>query len=237
MERYVSSSTSVNQGNTNSIPNGDFPQHIPPPHIDPIWPPHMRCHAQKKKNLGRLIRSRILLFKFIRAISPAPISIRALCSREEEDKWLKSENVLTLIEKTSEEKQKKLQRIKEIQKEAYMKGRHNKHLIVRRTDFNLPYYWHEHDGMETRQRQYDVFNCDEIFRSSSSEIESNQKLIKNSANVFEKDGETSLVSVKLPPICGATSREFMENTRGEFLEKPSEDPRFQSLLSVLVPLR
>ena len=117
------------------VPGGR--RHLTPPHVNPIWPLQRRT-TKKSRSLGRMIRSRMILFQFLHAISPKALEFR-LVDDDGEPAWRFCENVLTLRAKTEEEARQKVDRLREVQSAALAsRGRRGNSSAQERIDFDVP---------------------------------------------------------------------------------------------------
>ena len=117
------------------VPGGR--RHLTPPHVNPIWPLQRRT-TKKSRSLGRMIRSRMILFQFLHAISPKALEFR-LVDDDGEPAWRFCENVLTLRAKTEKEARQKVDRLREVQSAALAsRGRRGNSSAQERIDFDVP---------------------------------------------------------------------------------------------------
>ena len=87
------------------------------PHVTPIWPPEKRIENVKARraNFRRLVRNKMILFKFLQSINPTFKDFVSEVVEKVDDEH----NIIALTRNFHEEQRIKTQRIYEIQMEAF----------------------------------------------------------------------------------------------------------------------
>ena len=93
-------------------------------HITPIWPPEKRIESVKARRttFRRLVRNKMIILKFLQSINPSFKDFVSEVAEKVDDK----DSIVTLTRNFREEQRQKHQRVYEIQMEAYLREERKK---------------------------------------------------------------------------------------------------------------
>lgn len=205
------------------------------PHIAPIWPPDKRIENVKARRttFRRLVRNKMIFFKFLQSINP---SMKDMLS-EVADKADDADSIVNLTRNFQEEQRKKHQRIFEIQTEAYLRAERKKPAWgkVREDEYKngwqkLPRTSHlvasngNSNNLPSQTLSERHVSIAKIEESTSMIVQREIQLSRRG-----KDGE-----LVFPEKNDVIYFPQIYNSNKE-VKRPVNDPRFQRLLTSLVP--
>ena len=218
------------------------------PHVTPIWPPEKRIENVKARraNFRRLVRNKMILFRFLQSINPTfkDLSSEVVAEKVVDDD---GDSIVTLTRNFHEEQRKKHERIYEIQMEAYHRAERKKSVWVKERELECGW-----PRLLTRERLV-------TSKGNSNNLTNNQTLMKD-LQLTEKHRtipkiEDNTSSTKATHRKLSRAQTFIRNSEYELdfpkkndaiyfpqiyrsdkeAKRPVNDPRFERLLTSLVP--
>ncbi|CAH3135793.1 unnamed protein product [Pocillopora meandrina] len=209
------------------------------PHIAPIWPPDKRIEYVKARKAAfrRFVRKKMILFKFLQSMNSGMKDLFSEVVDSRDD----ANSIVNLTRNFQEEQRKKHERIFEIQTEAY-------HRVERKkTAWGKSRF--DEDRCKVPRQSLTVTskgNLNDLpsqtFIKDFQLTEGHQKISKiegNTSVIFQR--ETALLlrrnktdEVVFPQKNGVMSFPQMDSSNKD-AKHPVSDPRFQRLLTCLVP--
>ena len=208
------------------------------PHVTPIWPSDKRLDNSKarRKNFRRVLKNRIILVRFLRNLNPAAKVefLPDVGAKDTED----ASNIVLLTKRFLEERKEKLKRVHQIQMEAFLREEKSKTLRNKLREYQ--YGWET----KTDRRKKETLNpamADELSKELNRKNEADKFRMKIHPVRYElpvsrtrketrKTYNDQNVNIRFSSIYSHRSDAVPYNC-----QKPTDDPRFQRLISVLVP--
>lgn len=215
------------------------------PHVTPIWPPEKRIENVKARraNFRRLVRNKMILFKFLQSINPTFKDFVSEVAEKVDDEH----NIVSLTRNFHEEQRKKDQRIYEIQMEAFLREERKKSALGKLRESECYCGWQKlprtsmvaskgnsnnstnqtfiRDLQLTTEKRQDTLKIED----SASTKDQHRKLSK--AQTFRRSNQDEVVfpqkhdAIYFPQIY----------RHDKEAKRPVNDPRFERLLTSLVP--
>lgn len=215
-------------------------------HITPIWPPEKRIENVKarKGTFRRLVRNKMILFKFLQSINP---SFKDFAVSEVPEKVDDKESIVTLTKNFREEQRQKHQRIYEIQMDAYLREERKKIAWGRvrgnecssgwqkppRTSLAASKEISNNSTVQTFTKDLQLTN--EKYRDTSKveNVTSSNTRYKRLTKA-RKTRRSNEVDVVFPEQNDTTSSPQLYR-HDKDVKRPVDDPRFERLMTSLVP--
>ena len=210
-------------------------------HITPIWPPEKRIENVKARRttFRRLVRNKMILLKFLQSINP---SFKDFAS-EVEEKVDDKDSIVTLTRNFREEQRQKHQRVYEIQMEAYLREERKKTTWRSVRGIKNSSGWQElprtsltannstvqtftKDFQLTKEKYQDTSNTEDITLT-------NARYRRNSKAWTTR--RSKQVDVVFAEQNDATYLPQLYRSHKD-VKHPVNDPRFERLMTSLVPL-
>ena len=191
------------------------------PHIAPIWPPDKRIEYVKARKAAfrRFVRKKMILFRFLQSMNSG---MKDLFS-EVVDSGDDANSIVNLTRNFQEEQRKKHERIFEIQTEAYHRAERKK------TAWGKSRF--DEDRCKVPRQSLTVTSKGNLNYSSSQTYYTSVIFQRETALLLRRNKTDEVV---FPQKNGVMSFPQMDSSNKD-AKHPVSDPRFQRLLTCLVP--
>ena len=208
-------------------------------HITPIWPPEKRIENVKARRttFRRLVRNKMILLKFLQSINPSFKDFASEVPEKVDDK----ESIVTLTRNFREEQRQKHQRVYEIQMEAYLREERKKPAWRRVRDIENSSGWQElpRTSLTANNSTVQTFTKDFQLTNEKYQDTSNTEELTNAQYRRNSKASTTRRSKKVDDIFAEQNDAiyFPQLYRPhKDVKNPVNDPRFERLMTSLVPL-
>lgn len=212
-------------------------------HITPIWPPEKRMENVKARRttFRRLVRNKMILLKFLQSIDP---SFKADFASEVAEKVDDKGSIVTLTRNFREKQRQKHQRIYEIQMEAYRREESKKTAWGRVQGIEYSCGWQKMPRASLTANNSTVQAFTKDFQLTNEKYQDTSKIedikLTNARYRRNSKARTTRRSKEVDVVFAEQNDAiyFPQLYRAhKDIKHPVNDPRFERLMTSLVPLR
>lgn len=215
------------------------------PHVTPIWPPEKRIENVKARraNFRRIVRNKMILFRFLQSINPTFKEFVSEVAEKVDDE----DSIVALTRNFQEEQRRKRQRIYEIQTEAFLREERQKRPWDKVRESGYYYDWQKLPRTSMAANNGNSSNLAHQAFTNNSQLttKKHRDTSKIEDSISGKEQYRKLIKVQTYRRSNGEDVVFPQRNDAIYLpqiyrqhkeaKRPINDPRFERLLTSLVP--